>query len=138
MPLEAQVKELDLVGRVHLVGHHADVLPWLAALDAFVLPSDWEGMSNALLEAMAAGLPVVATAVGGTREVVVDGVTGLLVPPGDPDSLAEAISRLLGDSDMRHTMGEAGRARVDRHFSIEQTVRRTEELYMALLEERGY
>jgi glycosyltransferase involved in cell wall biosynthesis len=136
--LRALVEQLDLVGRVHLVGHQADVLPWLAALDLFVLPSDWEGMSNALLEAMTAGLPVVATAVGGTPEVVVDDVTGLLIPPRDPDALAEAIARLLHNPDLRRTMGEAGRMRVEQQFSIEETVRRTEELYLTLLIEKGY
>jgi glycosyltransferase involved in cell wall biosynthesis len=136
--LEAMVDQLDLVGRVHFVGHQQDVRPWLAALDVFVLPSDWEGMSNALLEAMAAGLPVVATRVGGTPEVVVDGMTGLLVPLRDPDALAEAITRLLSDSDLRRTIGQAGRARVERHFSIEETVKKTEELYMTLLREKGY
>ncbi len=136
--LETMVEQLCLVDRVHFVGHQQDVRPWLAILDVFVLPSDWEGMSNALLEAMAARLPVVATAIGGTPEVVVDGVTGLLVPPRDPGALAEAITRLLRDHDLRVRMGQAGRERVERRFSIEETVRLTEELYKTLLEEKGY
>lgn len=135
--LETLSDELNLETRVRFIGHRRDVRPWLAALDVFVLPSAWEGMSNALLEAMATGLPVVATAVGGTPEVVVDGVTGLLVPPGDPDLLAQAIRQLLRDLDLRHTMGQAGRARVEKSFSIEETVRRTEELYTTLLKEKG-
>jgi glycosyltransferase involved in cell wall biosynthesis len=135
--LEAMADQLGLADRVHLVGHQQDVRPWLAALGVFVLSSDWEGMSNALLEAMAAGLPIVATAVGGVPEVVVDDATGLLVPPGDPNALAEAITRLLRDPDLRRTMGQAGRARVVQHFSIDETVRLTEELYTTLLEEKG-
>ena len=91
----------------------------------------------AVLEAMAAGLPVVATAVGGTPEVVVDGVTGLLVPPRDPHALAEAILRLLRDPDLRKRMGGAGRERVAAHFSVEQMVQRTEKLYEHLLAEKG-
>lgn len=134
---EAMAHRLGLAARVHFVGQQLDVRPWLAALDVFALSSDWEGMSNALLEAMAAGLPVVATAVGGTPEVVVDGVTGILVPPRDPDALAEAILRLLRDPDLRRSMGQAARARIEQHFSIEETVRRTEELYTTLLEQKG-
>ncbi|MEA3308129.1 MAG: glycosyltransferase, partial [Chloroflexota bacterium] len=130
-------KQLGLADRVHLAGQQSNVPEWLAALDLFALTSDWEGMSNALLEAMAAGLPVVATAVGGTPEVVVDGETGFLVPPRDPNALAQAIIRLLRDPDLRHQMGEAGRARVAAHFSVEQMVRKTEALYEKLLAEKG-
>jgi glycosyltransferase involved in cell wall biosynthesis len=125
------------VGRVHFVGHQEDILPWLAALDVFVLSSDWEGMSNALLEAMAAGLPVVATAVGGTPEVVVDGVTGLLVPPHDPISLAEAIVRLLDAPDLRRQMGQAGRERVKKSFTVERMVEQTQTLYEHILSAKG-
>ena len=128
---------LKLTERVFFVGHQEDVWPWLAALDVFVLCSDWEGMSNALLEGMAAGLPVVATAVGGTTDVVVDGVTGLLVPPRDPPALAEAVVRLLRDPDLRHRMGEAGRHRVEEHFSLERMVGRTQALYQQLLDAKG-
>jgi glycosyltransferase involved in cell wall biosynthesis len=135
--LEAVAHRLGLAARVHFVGQQLDVRPWLAALDVFVLSSDWEGMSNALLEAMAARLPVVATAVGGTPEVVVDGITGLLVPPSDPAVLAKATSRLLSDLDLRSAMRQAGRARVERHFSIAETVRCTEDLYSTLLEQKG-
>jgi glycosyltransferase involved in cell wall biosynthesis len=94
-------------------------------------------MSNAILEAMAAGLPVVATAVGGTPEVVVDGVTGFLVPPRDPEALADAILCLLRDPELRKRMGTVGRARVTEHFSVEQMVGKTEALYEQLLKEKG-
>jgi glycosyltransferase involved in cell wall biosynthesis len=94
-------------------------------------------MPNALIEAMSAQLPVVATAVGGTPEVVVDGETGILVPPSNPQALAEAITTLLHNPDLCHEMGRAGRARIERHFTIGETVRRTESLYETLLRERG-
>ncbi len=136
--LEAQARSLGLSETVTFAGHRTDVPKALAVFDVFVLPSLWEGMPNVVLEAMAAGLPVVATAVGGTPEVVVDGVTGFLVPPRDPDALAEAITRLLRDPDLRRKMGQAGQKRIEQHFSIEETVRQTEALYEALLREKGY
>jgi glycosyltransferase involved in cell wall biosynthesis len=94
-------------------------------------------VSNALLEAMAVGLPVVATAVGGTPEVVVDGVTGLLVPPREADRLAEAIATPLRDRALRQRMGQAGLERVRECFSVGQMVSRTEMLYRELLKERA-
>jgi glycosyltransferase involved in cell wall biosynthesis len=86
---------------------------------------------------MAAGKPVVATRVGGVPEVVVDGVTGLLVPPRNPEALADAILRLLRDPDLMRQMGQAGQERVRRHFSVEQMVRRTEVLYEELLRQKA-
>ena len=128
--------QLGLNEMVSFVGMRRDILEWLPNFDIFVLPSDWEGISLALLEAMATGIPVVATAVGGTPEVVVDGETGLLVPPRDPEALAESITRLLNDPEMRQRMGQAGRQRVQDHFTIEETVLKTEHLYNTLLEEK--
>lgn len=87
----------------------------------------------ALLEAMAAGLPVVATGVGGSPEVVVDGVTGLLVPPGDAAALADALTRLAQDPDLRHEMGAAGKQRVEAQFSLSSTVAALNNLYEELL-----
>jgi sugar transferase (PEP-CTERM/EpsH1 system associated) len=135
--LEALTKRSGLAGRVHFAGHQEDILPWLAALDVFVLSSDWEGMSNALLEAMAAGLPVVATTVGGTPEVVVDGVTGLLVPPRDPAALAGALATLVCDTALRGKMGQAGRERVAQCFSVEWMVEQTQTLYEHILSAKG-
>ncbi|MBU0512919.1 MAG: glycosyltransferase [Chloroflexi bacterium] len=135
--LSTDVVRLDLQNRVSFLGIRSDVYDWLFNADIFVLPSDWEGVSLAILEAMAASLPVVATAVGGTPEVVLDGVTGLLVPPRDPDALAKAILRLLGDPGLRLRMGQAGRERVEKHFAISETVRKTEALYQKLLAEKG-
>jgi glycosyltransferase involved in cell wall biosynthesis len=128
---------LQIQEHVCFTGYQKDVRPWLAALDIFVLSSDWEGMSNALLEAMAAGLPVVATAAGGTPDVVAEGRTGLLVPPRDPCALAEAIESLVRDPDLRHSMGRAGRERVAECFSVERMVERTQTLYETLLSVKG-
>jgi glycosyltransferase involved in cell wall biosynthesis len=114
-------------------GFRADVADVLADLDVFVLPSLWEGFGLVLLEAMAAGRPVVASAVGPIPEIVVDGVTGLLVPPGDPAALADAITRLLLDPELAAAYGRAGRARVERELRVETMVARTEALYDELL-----
>jgi glycosyltransferase involved in cell wall biosynthesis len=98
-----------------------------------VHPSHQEGFPNAVLEAMAAGKAVVATAAGGTVEAVEDGRTGILVPPGNPEALAEALLHLLRNPDLAHRMGEAGRARVREEFPVERMVRRCQELYEQLL-----
>ncbi|MBN1993495.1 MAG: glycosyltransferase [Anaerolineae bacterium] len=125
--------DLGITQQVHWAGYRADVPHLLPAFDLFVQPSWHEGLPNTILEAMAAGLPVVATAVGGTPEVVVDGVTGLIVPPGDPMALAGAIHHLLVDTNLRGQMGRAGQSRVQQHFDIQQNVERTESLYKELL-----
>ena len=126
----------DERGVGHLVtfeGFRADVANVMADLDVFVLPSLWEGFGLVLLEAMAAGRPIVASAVGPIPEIVVDGVTGLLVPPGDPAALAEAITRLLRDPELAAALGRAGRARVERELRLDTMVERTEALYAELL-----
>jgi sugar transferase (PEP-CTERM/EpsH1 system associated) len=135
--LESQARSLGLSEIVTFVGSRTDVPQILAAVDVFTLSSLWEGMSNAVLEAMAAELPVVATAVGGTPEVVVDGVTGLLVPPHDPTSLARALTTLLREPALRRKMGQAGRERVQEQFSVERMVCRTEALYTEVLRENS-
>jgi len=103
--LRAVAESLDGRGRIRFLGHCPDVRPVLAAADLFVLPSHREGLPNAVLEAMAVGVPVVATAVDGTGEVVTDGETGLLVPPHDPDALDHA--RQLAGGDEAGGLGEA-------------------------------
>src|SRR5262249_6596874 len=95
-----------------------------------------EALPNVLLESMAAGAPVVSTRVGGTPEVVEDGVTGLLVPPGNAGALAQAIDRLLSDPDLAVRLGQSGREFGRRRFSMDAMVRATERLYHTLLEKR--
>ena len=101
--------------------------------DVFVLSSVTEGISLTLLEAMASGLPVVVTNVGGNPEVVVDGETGFLVPPKNPEKMAEAIITLLKNKELAKKMGVAGRKRVEEKFSLERMVREYEEIYRNLL-----
>jgi glycosyltransferase involved in cell wall biosynthesis len=122
-----------LASLVEFAGHSSDAPRFLATLDIYVHPCLVSGMPNAVLEAMATGLPVVATAVGGTPEAVVDGETGLLVPPRDPEALAAALERLIADEPLRRRMGAAGRARVEAHFSVERMVADTEALLERVL-----
>jgi len=134
--IEEEVHTLGLSDSIMFAGIRQDIPRVLSALDLFVLPSLWEGMPIVILEAMAAGLPVVATRVGGIPEVVEDGVTGLLVPPRDPEALAEAIIALLQDRKRAEAMGRAGRKRVEKHFSAERMVHQTEALYEELIKEK--
>jgi glycosyltransferase involved in cell wall biosynthesis len=122
--------------RVIFTGLRGDVPRLLACAAVSVMPSLNEALSNVLLESMAAGVPVVATRVGGTPEAVQDGVTGLLVPPGDAGALARSIDRLLSDPESAKRLGQSGRQLVRRHFSIDAMVRATEHLYHTLLEKR--
>lgn len=131
--LEAQIHRLGLERRVSLLGHRDDVGALLASCDLFVLPSLYEGLPVSVLEAMAAEKPVVATAIGGTDEAVVDGSTGLLIPAGNPAALAEAIRRVLGDPALARRFAEAGRQRVFAEFSAERMVLRVSELYEEIL-----
>jgi sugar transferase (PEP-CTERM/EpsH1 system associated) len=101
-----------------LPGERSDIPELMAAMDIFVLPSLGEGISNTILEAMATGLPVIATRVGGNPELVQEGVTGLLVPPADPDALAQTLLEYVRDADRRHAHGRAAREIIDRQFSI--------------------
>jgi glycosyltransferase involved in cell wall biosynthesis len=123
------------LGHVHVLGSRADVPALLQASTLLVQASHQEGLPNAVLEAMAAGLPVVATAVGGTTELVVDGHTGRLVPPRDPDALAGALIALLADPGARARMGRAAVARASARFSLATMVSRYERLYDRLLAE---
>lgn len=113
--LAAQIARLSLEGSVLLAGERADVPAVLREADVYVQPSFQEGMPNAVLEAMAAGLPVVATRVGGNEDLVTDGDNGLLVPPGSPAELARAIRRLVDDPALARRMGERARARAERY-----------------------
>jgi len=130
---ERAALEAEAAGRVRFLGHRTDVPALLAAADVFVLPSRYEGTSLALLEAMGAGKAVVATAIGGTDELVRDGVDGLLVPPDDPAALAEALERLLVDNELRARLGGAAAARVAADFSAEASTARVVGIYRDVL-----
>lgn len=134
--LEYRAKTLGLADSVRFVGQQADIPAWLALADVVVLPSFYEGLPLAAIEALAAGRAMVATDVDGTPEIVVPEETGLLVPPGDPGSLAVAISRLLREPDLRLQLAEAGRARVIERFNEVRQVARTEALYELALRRR--
>jgi glycosyltransferase involved in cell wall biosynthesis len=105
----------------------------LVATDAFILPSLSEGLSSALLEAMACGLPVVATAVGGTRDILTDHENGLLVPPGDADKMAGAIGEIIHTPELATQLGRKARETVEREFSLEAVISRYTEVYEKLL-----
>jgi glycosyltransferase involved in cell wall biosynthesis len=127
--VRGRVLESPLRSRTLLLPFEGPVEPYLRAFDAFVLPSYWEGLPLAVLEAMAAGLPVVASAIGGTPEAVADGETGLLVPVGDASALAERMSQIAADADLRARMGAAGRTRWEEEFRVERMVEETAALY---------
>jgi glycosyltransferase involved in cell wall biosynthesis len=129
--LEAAARAPALAGRLHLLGRREDVPLLLAGLDVFALPSAREGTPLALLEAMAAGVAPVASAVGGVREVVDHGRTGLLVPPGDPAALAAAVARLAGDAGLRRAMGEAAAREVRARFTDGDMERAYRAVYLA-------
>ena len=128
------VSELGLADVVEFAGtlSRLQVRERLAAADVFCLASLWEGMPGSVMEAMMASLPVVGTDVNGIRDLVADGVTGLLLPPRDPHALADALERLLKDRQLRLRLGAAGRERVVREFSIDRMVAEKQRLYLAV------
>jgi len=127
-----RVRERGIEGSVRFLGSRADVPNLLRASDLFVHPSREEGFSNAILEAMAAGLPVVACDVGGNPEAVVDGETGRLVPPRDPERFACGMVELIADESKRKIFGEAGQRRASERFSLDRMVGEMESLYESL------
>jgi sugar transferase (PEP-CTERM/EpsH1 system associated) len=129
--LLAQKEALGLE-KVHFLGNRGDVETVLAALDVFVLSSKSEGLSNTIQEAMATGVPVVATRVGGADELVVEHESGLLIAPQDPEVLADALHRLVHDSAGRERMGLAGRRRAEALFGLEGMIRTYENMYLSL------
>jgi len=140
-PLEGEVRRRagspPLAGRVHLTGDVADVRPYLWAAAAFAFPSWAEGLPNALLEAMAMGLPCVAADIGPIRDAVTDGQEGLLVPVRAPERLAAALATLLREPALASRLGRAGRKRVEAEFSLERQVDRLGALYRDLCARRG-
>lgn len=135
--LEAQIKALDLENSVFLPGRFDNVTKFLAAADVFVLPSRWEGLPIALLEAMSVGLPIVATRVEGVDEVVVDGEHGFLVSVGDVPALSDAILKLLRDPQARHQMGMAAKQRLLESYSIDHMGERYLSLMTNILQNRA-
>jgi glycosyltransferase involved in cell wall biosynthesis len=131
--ISAEARTLGLEPNVRLLGVRSDIARLLAAADLAVLPSHEEGFSNAVIEAMASGLPQVVTDVGGNAEAVLAGEHGLVVPPRDPEALGTAVLRLAGDPDLRRTMGAAARTRARAHFSFATCVDRYEAVYRTLL-----
>jgi glycosyltransferase involved in cell wall biosynthesis len=135
--LAALARELGVSNRVTLLGWVPDMRPLLARWSLFANPSLEEGFGLAVVEAMAAGLPVVATPVGGLSEVIIDGENALLARPGHPEELASAINRLLRDPALAGRLGARAREHVERHFSIAQQVEATDVLYQSLLRDGG-
>jgi L-malate glycosyltransferase len=131
--LRRQAERLRIADRLVFTGSRSDVQRLLSEVAVSVLPSLTEGLSNTLLESMAAGVPVVATAVGGNPEIVEDGVTGLLVPPQSPALLAAAVGRLLDSPQLAARLGAAGQRRIQRDFGCDRMVHETRQLYLNLL-----
>ncbi len=134
--LETLTFDLDMQDRVIFTGHRIDIPELLAESAVSVLPTLSEGLSNTLLESMAAGVPIVTTNVGGNAELVKEGITGFLVKPQAPGILAEAISKLLDDREMGRRFGEQARQVAFQNFSMERMVKLTEELYLAEIAQR--
>lgn len=134
---ERLVRERGLTDRVRFVGARDEVAPWVRECDAFLLPSETESFGLAALEALSSGVPVVAHATGGLPEVVRDGVTGFLVPPGAVDAMAARLAALLDDADLRATMGRAARADAVERFALEPLIAGWERLYARALEGAG-
>ncbi len=126
----ARIRDLGLQGQVHLAGWRDEAFRLMAAADVVSLTSRWEGTPYALLEAMAWSRPVVATAVNGCPEIVEDGVTGFLVPPGDPAAWAGRVVELLSDPERAAVMGRQGRRRVEDRYTLDKTVARIKGLYL--------
>jgi glycosyltransferase involved in cell wall biosynthesis len=131
--LKAQAARLGVDRAVHFLGFRDDVPNILAAADLFIVASEMEGLNSSVLEAMSAGLPVVATDAGGLPEAVADNVTGRVVPARNPPALAAAVCELLADPDRRRLMGEAGRNSLLARFTIDRMVDDTLRLYMDMM-----
>ncbi|HFC53014.1 MAG TPA: glycosyltransferase [Gammaproteobacteria bacterium] len=135
--LENRAAELGIEHLVHFAGFQRDPASYISLLDIFILTSDSEGMPMALLEAWAAGKPVIVTAVGGLPELVKEGETGLLVPPGDHERLVGAMESLAGDAEYRRRLGNAGRSLVAKRYSAERIAATYRDAYVSLLQRRN-
>lgn len=128
-----QAKYLQIIDSTLFPGAKTNIPEILKALDVFILPSLWEGLPLALLEAMAAGLPVIATGVGGIPEVIENNRSGIIVPTADPGAIYSSIHRLISDPELRDSMGEAGRKRVVEKFDVKKNILQLERIYTQLL-----
>jgi len=136
--LQRQSMDLDIYDRVVFLGLRRDIPLLLDAADGFVLSSAWEGLPNAVMEAMAAAKPVVATNVGGVPELVKEGETGFIVPPRNPEALAQAMEKMMAlTREKRLEMGNAGRTHIEANYSLKHVVDQWEALYMELLQQKG-
>jgi glycosyltransferase involved in cell wall biosynthesis len=127
--LEALIRDTGVADKVHLLGHRRDIADVLAASGVFVMPSIWEGLPLAVLEAMFAGTAVIASGISGIPEAITDGVTGLLVPPGEVEPLADALQSLITDGTRRKRIGDAARTRARDQFSVGTMTAQYEALY---------
>jgi glycosyltransferase involved in cell wall biosynthesis len=134
--LKTKAAMMGVENRVRFLGWRDDVHEIMPLFDVFVLPSMMEGMGRALVEAMAAGKPVIGTRVGGIPDLVKDGYNGFLVEPGEVSGLAQAIHKLVGDEDLRKTMGERGMAMAPA-YSVEKMIEKIDKLYKSLLKSIG-
>jgi putative peptidoglycan lipid II flippase len=133
--IERLITALEFQDSVEILGPRTDIIDLLQQSWGFVLPSRWEGMANALLEAMACGLPCIATRVSGSEDVIVDSINGLLVEPEQPAELAQALSRIIEDGDLAQRLGQAGHATIMRDYQLIDVTRQHLELYHRLLKE---
>jgi glycosyltransferase involved in cell wall biosynthesis len=136
--LESLAETLKVNSRVKFLGHVSDVRSFLQRLDLFVQPSRSESLGVAIMEAMSAGLPVVATNVGGIPEIIEDTVSGILVPPGNPELLAKSIVNLCRNPEMRKKMGAKGKMLIAQKFRVSDFVKQTFDLYEELLKKKGF
>jgi glycosyltransferase involved in cell wall biosynthesis len=134
--LEGQLKKLvntmGLDDKIHFLGFRENIDSYMTACDLFVLPSLFEGMPNVVMEAMASGKAVVATDVNGARELMMDEETGIIVPPANPEALAESMGRLLDDDKLRFDFGQNGRKRVRDHFTVSRMIDQLEDYFSAI------
>jgi glycosyltransferase involved in cell wall biosynthesis len=136
--LKRQACDLHLQDRFHLLGFRNDVAELLQAADALVLSSAWEGLPNSVMEALSAGKPIVATRVGGVPELVHDGEDGLLVQPGNPQALSDAMRRMMEMSgEQRKRMGEAGRIHIRKEYDMTRVIEQWEGLFVELMSGNG-
>ncbi|MGA9883696.1 MAG: glycosyltransferase family 4 protein [Candidatus Acidiferrales bacterium] len=133
--LQAEVQQKELSGSVRFVGRQSDMESWFELCDFSILPSFYEGLPLVAVESLAAGKAMVATEVDGTPEVILNGKTGLTVPPGKPEALAQAICKMLCNPNMRNSMGAFGREWVATHFTEERQIQKTQQLYLELMEQ---